>query len=258
MEEEIPEYKKHIASHVKLDILLIIHDDALVDTFSAEMQEFNVRVHRAEELEEVFLCVEEKKLDAAFIDVDHPTIDPLHIIAAVRRSSSNCGIPIITIVPLDKMDLLEKASRAGATHFLPKPIVWFQMHRLMESIQWRLIDERRQYRRARAAIPVRCSYNGNQIYASSIDLSASGMLLRVDEDLPAGRELVLAFPYGDNYSVSFLLQARVVRMIEDKKRGKLVAVKFYNMPEARAQKLLMWVDLFLYFDEHTDDKEKKD
>lgn len=254
--EQMSELEKNLSAHVTLEILLIEHDQSLVDTFRIELEQFHARVHRAEELEEAFLCVEEKKLDAVFVDVEHPVLDALHIIRAVRRSSSNCNVPVITLVPLDKMDILEKASRAGATHFLPKPIVWYQMHRLMESIQWRLIDERRQYRRARAAIPVMCSYDGHKLNGSSIDLSASGMLLQVGENLPIGKGIVVAFPYGDNFSVSFLLQAKVVRMIEDKKRGRLVAIKFHNMPETRAQKLLMWVDVFLYFDEKTAEKEK--
>lgn len=235
----------------RLEILLIEHDQCLADTFSAELEKFHARVHRAEELEEVFLCIEENLLDAVFIDVDHPGLDALHITRAVRKSGSNSKIPVIIMVSLDKINVIEGASKAGATHFLPKPIVWHQMHQLMASIEWRLTDERRQCRRARASIPVLCTYEGQHLSATSVDLSASGMLLQVGDALPVGREVVVAFPYGENYSVSFLLQAKVVRIIEDEKRGRLVAFEFYNIPEVRAQKLLMWVDVFLYFDEKT-------
>ena len=238
-------YEESVVRHVKLDVLLIEQDSELAGTFKVELGHFGARVHRAEDLEEVFVLIEGKKLDAVLLDVTHPAFDPCHVISAVRRSSSNSGVPIVALVPHEEITLLERASRAGATHFLPKPIVWYQVHRLMQSIHWCMADDRRHYRRAKAAIPVLCTLNGRQAIGQSVDISSGGMLLKLEEELAVGTEVVTAFPYSEKVAASFLLPARVTRIVNT----GTVALEFTNIPDDRAEKLLMWVDLFHYIEE---------
>ena len=251
MEEEKgpSELVKQLVEDISLNVLIVEKEDNIVDTFRLELHPFRAKVGRAETLEEVFIEIELKKLDAVFVDVVHPDLDALHIIKGIRNSSSNRDVPIIAMVPFGEIGRLEAASRAGASHFLPKPIVWDQMHQLMQSIHWRLVDDRRHYRRVNAAFPVLCSFDGRKILGRSVDISSSGMLINVEDDLPLGLEMAVAFPYSDKYVMTFLLNARVSRHINKGDLKNWTALEFIDIPEDKAEKLLMWVDLFHYIEE---------
>ena len=247
--KEPSEVVKQLVKDISLNVLIVEKDDNVVDTFRLELHPFRANVARAETLAEVFVEIELKKLDAVFVDLVHPDLDALHVITGIRNSSSNCDVPIIALVPFDEIGSLEAASRAGASHFLPKPIVWKQMHELMHSIHWRLVDDRRHYRRVNAVFPVLCSFDGRKMLGRSVDISSSGMLINVEDDLPIGLEMAVAFPYSDKYIMTFLLNARVSRHINKGDLKNWIALEFLDIPKDKAEKLLMWVDLFHYIEE---------
>jgi len=249
-EEKGPsELVKQLVGDMSLNVLIIEKDDNIVDTFRSELHPFRADVTRAETLPEVFVEIELKKLDAVFVDLVHPDLDALHIIKGIRNSSSNCDVPIIALVPFDEIGKLASASRIGASHFLPKPIVWNQMVQLMQSIHWRLVDDRRHYRRVNAVFPVLCSFDGRKLLGRSVDISSSGVLINVEDDLPLGLKMAVAFPYSDKYIMTFLLNARVSRHINKGDLKNQIALEFIDIPKDRAEKLLMWVDLFHYIEE---------
>ncbi len=229
---------------VQLDVLLAVHDDLISDIVRTELIHYKANAHSANELEEVFVIIEGEKLDVAFVDVDHPGLDPRHIITALRRSSSNSKIPVVALVPSNKIDLLEQASRAGASHFLIKPIVRQQLHELMQHLHWNMADDHRRYRRAKADFPILCSVEGMQIVAHSINVSSGGMLMKTDVAIPKGTDLTLAFPYSEQHASAFLLNARVARTLSDDQVG----LEFVDMSAEKLEKLLMWVDIFYYMD----------
>ncbi|MDT8318734.1 MAG: PilZ domain-containing protein [bacterium] len=249
-EEKGPsELVKQLVGDMPLNVLIVEKYDSIVDNFRAELHPFRADVVRAETLPEVFVEIELKKLDAVFVDLVHPDLDALHIIKGIRNSSSNHDVPIIALVPFDEIGKLEAASRAGASHFLPKPIVWKQMVQLMQSIHWRLVDDRRHYRRVNAVFPVLCSFDGRKLLGRSVDISSSGILINVEDDLPLGMEMAVAFPYSDKYIMTFLLNARVSRHINKGDLKNWIALEFIDIPKDKAEKLLMWVDLFHYIEE---------
>ncbi len=241
---------------VTLEGLLIESDELLADIIGDQLSQYKVDLNRANSPEEVFIFLEGKKLDAVLIDLGHPSLDPFQMIAAIRRSSSNSNVPIIALVSLDDITLLERASRVGASHFLPKPLIWSQMHQLMESLKWRMVDDKRHYRRAMAIMPVLLSFKGQKIKGQSIDISSTGILMQVNEYLPVGTVVTAAFPHSDQCPAAFLLQARVARLIEGKEGQKLTGLTFTDISNELADKLVMWVDLFLYFDEGVVDTPK--
>lgn len=248
-EKDPSELVKQLAGDISLNVLIVEEDDNIVDTFRLELHPFRAHVGRAKSLEEVFIEIELKKLDAVFVDLVHPDLDALHIIKGIRNSSSNSTVPIIALVPFEELGRLEAASHAGASHFLPKPIIWEQLHHLMKSIHWRLVDDRRHYRRVNAAFPVLCSFNERKVLARSVDISSSGILINVEDELPLGLEMAIAFPYSDKYIMTFLLNARVSRHIKNGTLKNWTALEFIDIPDDKAEKLLMWVDLFHYIEQ---------
>ena len=236
------------AEDIYLNVLVIEKDDSIVDAFSFNMRSFRAEVERADSEEEVFAAIEMKKLDAIFVDMVHPDLDTIHIIRGVRNSSSNRHVPIIALVPFDEIGRLEAASRAGASHFLAKPIVWSQLRQLMQSVHWKLVDDRRHYRRVKAMIPVLCSFEGRKMIGRSVDISSSGMLINLEDSLPLGLEMVIAFPYSEQYATTFMFNACVRRHVNKGDLKNWIALEFIDVPAERAEKLLMWVDLFHYIE----------
>ena len=249
-EEKGPsELVRQLVKDMLLNVLIVEGNDNVVEAFRRELHPFRANVARAVTLEEVFVEIELKKLDAVFVDMVHPDLDGLHVIKGIRNSSSNRDVPIIALVPFDEIGRLEAASRVGASHFLPKPIVWNQMHQLMHSIHWRLVDDRRHYRRVNAVFPVLCSFEGRKMLGRSVDISSSGILINVEDVLPLGLEMAVAFPYSDKYVMTFLLNARVSRHVNKGDLKNWVALEFIDIPKDKAEKLLMWVDIFHYIEE---------
>jgi CheY-like chemotaxis protein len=228
-----------------LEVLLVEPDPDLVESFRVELQPFAAKVHALGDFDLACALVERTKLDATLISLDYPGLDSNALITAVRRSKSNGSVPVVALVPHDKLGLLERASRAGASHFLPKPVVWTQMRQLVLSIHWRMVDERRHYRRAAARFPVLCTFDGSHRIARSVNLSSRGMLLQLDRALPAGKSMVVAFPYSELAPAPFMLQALVTRLDSDPAK---VAVEFVETDAAVVERLRMWVDLFVYFE----------
>ena len=236
---------------------LLIEDDALLaDIIEEQLRQYKVTLYRAGTPEEAFVFLEGKKLDAVLIDLEHRSLDPFHLIAAIRQSSSNRKVPIIALVALDDISLLERASRSGASHFLPKPLVWSQMHQLMDKLRWRMADDRRHYRRAKATMPVLCSYDGRQLVGQSIDISSTGILIRISEDIPLDKMTTVAFPYSAQCASNFLFNARTARKVAGSGETKWTALEFMGISEEDSEKLAMWVDLFLYFEKGVVEKSK--
>ncbi len=82
-----------------------------------------------------------------------------------------------------------------------------------------------------------------------MDISSSGMLINVEDDLPIGLEMAVAFPYSDKYATTFLFNARVSRHVNKGDLKNWIALEFIDNLADRAEKLLMWVDLFHYIEE---------
>ena len=221
-------------------------DAEICAQFAVEMQPFGATVVSVSSDEEAAGHVAHHKLDACFVSLDHPSVSAEALIALVRDSASNASIPTVVLVPNEKLGLLASASRVGASHFLAKPIHWIQLRQLMLSIHWRMLDERRQYRRAQVRFPVLLAFDGEHIIARSLNVSASGMLVSTEKPLTIGQQLIVAFPYSELSPAPFVISSCVARLPE---WGGEVGVSFENMHSDQLERLRMWVDLFLYFQE---------
>lgn len=246
--EQQSKHEEYLLQSTKLNVLLIEHDDQLADSIKIELQKYNTDVHRAENPEDALLILEGKKLDILIIEVSHPIIDAYHTINAMRSSRSNNNVPIVALVPNGSIDLLEPASRAGATNFLTKPIVWFQFHQLMQSMHWCMVDQRRKYRRVEVPIRVLIAFDDKKIVSHTIDIGAGGMLLNLDKDIPLDKQLAVTFPYVEDLAAPFLFSAQVVRIIDVSEGGKFVALEFLDVSSSQSERLLTWIDMFHYID----------
>ncbi|MBE9536364.1 MAG: response regulator [Proteobacteria bacterium] len=247
-EQKLSQDEESLLQNIKLNVMLVEDDDLLADSIKVELQKYNADVQRAEKPDDAFFLIEGGKLDIVIIEIGHPSINAYHTINAVRTSLSNSDVPIIALVPNGNIELLGPACRAGATSFLPKPIVWYQFHQLIQSMHWRMVDERRNYRRVEVSIRVLCAFDGKKTIGHSIDVSASGLLLKLEEEIPVEKQLAVTFPYVEGLAAPFLFYARVARLLDVSGGGKLLGLDFLDIPAGQSERLLAWIDMFHYID----------
>lgn len=240
---------EYLVENIRLNVILVEQDDLLANSINIELQKYKADVHRAEELKDLLLFIEKEKLEIVIIDVNHNTIDACRVIKAVRSSRSNSKVPIVVLVPNGNATLLEPVCRVGATNFVPKPIVWYQFHQIMQSIHWSMIDQRRKYRRVAVSIRVLCTFDDKKIITHTVDISAGGMLLKLEEDIPISKELTVTFPYVEELAAPFLFPYRVARIINVSGGGKLAAIEFMDMSASQSERLISWIDMFHYIDD---------
>lgn len=226
-----------------VDVLLVEPDEVMAGRYSQELAVFDARVHVAASQAAAVQCVSRQKLECVFIDLE-PSADVDHeaLMRCIRSSPSNAQVPIVVLCANEELLPLARACRAGATHYLLKPIVRPQLKRLMRAIHPSLVQQRRQYQRAAMAFPVLCRHGDTENVASSINLSASGMLMTEAPDLAEAEELQVEFPFDQEVEDPFVLKAVVARRNTG---NQTWAVSFADTPTDEFDRLKLWVEMSL-------------
>lgn len=221
------------------------HDVILAERLAAELVErFGATVHMAKDQVQALAFVETCKLDGVFVALDHASIESDVFIRLVRSSRGNKQVPIVVLTPNEELKPLAHACRAGADHFLVKPLIRPQLHRLMRTIYQRMVESRRLYQRALVDFPVLCASRSGREVGASVNLSASGMLLALKSDLQPRDKVELTFPFNREPAEPFVLLGRVSRTEHD---GR-VAVAFADIPPDQLTRLKVWVEMALFSD----------
>ena len=156
------------------------------------------------------------RFDGILVDSEMPEVNGLDLAQRVRKSKANAKCPII-LMSGDGLGTTQETFHAGVNYFLDKPVDPSQLHHLLSAISGLMLEEHRQYQRARVTTSVLCRWK-QPIRGRMLNLSAGGMLASIEGSVPLKADVRLSFklPGGGG---SFDLQARVSRISANREVG---------------------------------------
>ncbi len=145
---------------------------------------------------------------AILLDMMMPEMDGIETCKYLKRDPGLEDIPVVGITASTDLQYTQKAFRAGATFFLPKP---FSIESLVQVVDLATESTRsestmqgtRHYPRFPAKVPARCIIDGNsgptrEVRGHTQNVGLGGLLLMLPEQLEPGTvlRLCLGFPEG--------------------------------------------------------------
>ena len=167
--------------------------------------------------------------DGIFLDLKTAERKGSALVERIRGSKANSHTPVLMLTATRNPKDLKECFRLGIDLFLEKPVDPGRLRRLLRTCRGMISRERRRYRRFPIPLPVLCRWDLQDISGQIIDLSATGMIARLEKAPPVGFCVRLQF----NLSVAgepYAPTARVARITPDRH----VAFQFVEVPpEAR-------------------------
>ena len=137
------------------------------------------------------------RFDGILVDSEMPEVNGLNLAQRVRKSKANAKCPII-LMSGDGPGTTQDPFHADVNFFLDKPVDPSQLHHLLSAISGLMLEEHRQYQRARVTTSVLCRWK-QPIRGQMLNLSAGGMLASIGGSVPVKANVRLSFklPGGD-------------------------------------------------------------
>lgn len=180
--------------------------------------------------------IQKEKFDGVFLDWLMPEMDGLELARRIRSSKSNKRVPIVMLTANTEPEAMERAFQAGVNFFLTKPATADKVKKLLESSRGMILAERRRYQRAAVGLAVLCTWKGERIAGTAVNLSSSGVLLRVQKVAPEGASVTVGLTLPER-AKGLELGGIVARIVE----GIGMAVKFTGHHAAERQLLADFV-----------------
>ena len=118
--------------------VLVVEDDKIMRQMVTDiLDDVGFEVTRAPNGAVAFEKLKEKQIDFIILDILLPELDGFQIYAKLQEDAKTKGIPVMIVSAWADERNIEKASRMGVQHFLPKP---FTEDELMYTILTLLID----------------------------------------------------------------------------------------------------------------------
>ncbi len=176
--------------------------------------------------------------DGIFLDLKTAERKGSALVERIRGSKANSHTPVLMLTATRKPKDLKECFRLGIDLFLEKPVDLGRLRRLLRICRGMISRERRRYRRFPIQLPVLCRWDLQDISGQIIDLSATGMIARLEKAPPVGFCVRLQFNLsgkGEPYEPT----ARVTRITPDRH----VAFQFVEVPREARFRLMDLVEL---------------
>lgn len=181
--------------------------------------------------------IELDTFDGIFLDLKTAERKGPELVERIRRSKANSLTPVLTLTATRKPEDLKECFRLGIDLFLEKPVDLGRLRRLLRTCRGMISRERRRCRRFPIPLPVLCRWDLQNISGQIVDLSATGLIARLEKAPPVGFCVQLQFNLsgeGEPYAPS----ARVARITPDRH----VAFQFVEVPREVRFRLMELMD----------------
>ncbi|KAA0253022.1 MAG: response regulator [Acidobacteria bacterium] len=160
--------------------------------------------------------------DLIVLDIEMPEMNGLQACRILKTDPATQPIPVIV---LTSMQMEDEARRAGAEHFLRKPI---DEPRFLAEVRKFLTIEERQDPRVALDAPITFWRDGEPHQGRLLDLSKTGFFVGCRDPQPVGARLEVSFTLPRELSGKLITaEAMVVRQSEGDKRG--FACRFFRL-----------------------------
>jgi DNA-binding response OmpR family regulator len=136
---------------MKLKVLVVEDDQLSLELIGEVLASVNMEVLGFRSAWDAIAPIDREKFDGVFLDLRLPGLDGLELARRIRRSIRNATTPIVVISGRSDRETVAAAFAAGAQFFLPKPIDYAKMRRLLNATHGSLLRE--QSRTAQADTP---------------------------------------------------------------------------------------------------------
>ena len=125
---------------------LVVDDQRSVRAFvRALLAVFEAEITDAENGEDALRLIKEQQFDVIFLDINMPGISGLDVCEQVRKELGFDNLPIVIMTSLESRDLIEKSFDAGATDYINKTYIQYEMIPRTRAILERRNSERELY-----------------------------------------------------------------------------------------------------------------
>jgi diguanylate cyclase (GGDEF)-like protein len=115
--------------------ILIVDDDTVFSLLATEtLQQAGYATLIAGSGREALAILATEKCDLVLLDVELPDANGFDLCTKLRSASGAADIPIVMVTGHNDTDSIERAFKAGATDFIPKPVLWQTLPQRIEFI----------------------------------------------------------------------------------------------------------------------------
>ena len=106
-------------------VVLVADDDMTIRLLAREsLEQVGLIVEEAEDGAQALSAFKRLQPDIVLLDVFMPKVDGFGVCEAIRKSPGGAATPVLMITGADDIESINRAYKAGATDFAPKPINW--------------------------------------------------------------------------------------------------------------------------------------
>ena len=221
----------------KLKILVVEHDLTTLRQMEQLLGAKGAEPRCVASAAQVDELINKEKFDGVILDWDLPEGEGRALTQRIRKSRSNSKVPLAILSEQPSARALAEGFESGANFFLSKPIGPTELSRLLNASRAAMIEERRSYQRAPLAVSVTCTWEKKRAVGKTINISASGLLLRLSKYPEPGSAVRLEFALPPSRQ-RLELEALVARTAPDNQVG----VKFIEVPREQRELLMAYTD----------------
>jgi len=184
---------------MKFQALLVSRDDNAAEVLSRILLDFEVELERCLDLASIQQLLEEKRYDAAIVDMDDADTAS-HILQTLRQSATSRNA--ISVGMIGDPANVRSAFGLGANFILYKPISDDQAHASFRAATALLKRERRRTFRVPVQLPVTLNWEGSsEVEGIVLDLSEDGLDVLSAQPLEAMQEVWFCFALPDSTQI---------------------------------------------------------
>jgi len=219
---------------MNLDSLLISGDADLLGVLRPALENVSVHVQVCAESRPGNDLLAKRKYDAVIIDCDDLE-DGVGLLQGLRQTQSNAKTVAFAVV--NGKTTTQEAFHSGANFVLQKPLIPLHATRCLNAALNFMLREQRRYYRHPVDIPLRIALApGQELAATTTNLSEGGMAVRVIGKLPQGAHVQLRFTLS-GVNTSLELKGQIAWADGTGHAG----IRFLDVPQSSQYQIEKWL-----------------
>jgi len=115
---------------MKLKILVVDDEEATRKLLSTSFKDEGCEVREASGGYQAIAMIKEEKPDKVLLDMNMEDLDGIEVLKRIKEI--NPGIEVIMVTGLEDMAKMNEAKRLGASHYINKPLILRELHKIVK------------------------------------------------------------------------------------------------------------------------------
>ncbi len=127
--------------------------------------------------------------DLVMLDIQMPMIDGIKVLAEIKKNEKTSTIPVVMLTANAKDETVEKCVALGCSGYLTKPIMFEDLHYIIQDVFFRTVGWRRKHIRVQHVSRVTLIKSEEKFELFTETLSEGGMYVRKKNPFPVGTQV---------------------------------------------------------------------